>query len=148
MTAVEKVITKAGKATNEKRWVCKFCDRTFQGGPNIIMAHHGVHGSGRKKDVQRCKHTPQDVKTRLEQEMSNTLRSVAEKETSSVIKSIRQQDEHVQRIADAGTDTNVLVASGQLKLAFQQASPTLQSTSASSGVNCIRGGIFRIELHG
>ena len=24
---VEKVITKSGKATSEKRWVCKFCDR-------------------------------------------------------------------------------------------------------------------------
>ena len=129
---VEKVITKDGKATSEKRWVCKFCDRTLQGGPNIIMAHHGVHGSGKKKDVQRCKHTPPDVKTRLEQEMSNTLRSVAQKETSSVIKSIRQEEEHVQRIEDAGIDTSVLVKTGQLKLAFQHASPTPQSTSASS----------------
>jgi hypothetical protein len=94
---VEKVVTKDGKATSEKRWVCKFCDRTLQGGPNIIMAH-GVHGSCKKKDVQRCKHTPPDVKTRLEQEMSNTLRSVAQKETSSVIKIIRQEEEHVQRI--------------------------------------------------
>ena len=129
---VEKVITKDGKATSEKRWVCKFCDRTLQGGPNIIMAHHGVHGSGKKKDVQRCRHTPPDVKARLEQEMSNTLRSVAQKETSSVIKSIRQEEEHVQRIEDAGIDTSVLVKTGQLKLAFQHASPTPQSTSASS----------------
>ena len=129
---VEKVITKDGKATSEKRWVCKFCDRTLQGGPNIIMAHHGVHGSGKKKDVQRCRHTPPDVKARLEQEMSNTLRSVAEKEASSVIKSIRQEEEHVQRIEDAGIDTSVLVKTGQLKLAFQHASPTPQSTSASS----------------
>ena len=88
---VEKVITKDGKATSEKRWVCKFCNRTLQGGPNIIMVHHGVHGNGKKKDVQRCKHTPPDVKTRLEQEMSNTLRSVAQNETSSVIKIIRQE---------------------------------------------------------
>jgi len=49
-----------------------------------------------------------------------------------VIKSIRQQGQHVQRIEDAGIDTSVLVATGQLKLAFQQASPTPQSTSASS----------------
>jgi hypothetical protein len=28
---VEKVITKSGAATSEKRWVCKFCDRTLQG---------------------------------------------------------------------------------------------------------------------
>jgi hypothetical protein len=27
---VEKVITKDGKATSEKRWMCKFCDRTLQ----------------------------------------------------------------------------------------------------------------------
>jgi hypothetical protein len=94
------------------------------------MAHHGVHGSGKKKDVQRCRHTPPDVKARLEQEMSNTLRSVAEKETSSVIKCVRQQEEHVQRIEDAGIDTSVLVATGQLKLAFQHR--TSQSTSASS----------------
>ena len=129
---VEKVITKGGKATSEKRWVCKFCDRTLQGGPNIIMAHHGVHGSGKKKDVQRCRHTPPDVKARLEQEMSNTFRSIAEKETSSVIKCVREQEEHVQRIEDAGIDTSVLVATGQLKLAFQQAPRTSQSTSASS----------------
>ena len=35
---VEKVITKGGKATTrseKRRWVCKFCDRTLQGGPNI-----------------------------------------------------------------------------------------------------------------
>jgi hypothetical protein len=129
---VESVIKKDGSKTSEKRWVCKFCDRTLQGGPNIIMAHHGVQGSGKKKDVQRCRHTPPDVKTRLEQEMSNTLRSVAQKETSSVIKIIRQEEEHVQRIEDAGIDTSVLVATGQLKLAFQHASPTPQSTSASS----------------
>ena len=129
---VEKVITKSGKATSEKRWVCKFCDRTLQGGPNIIMAHHGVHGSGKKKDVHRCRHTPPDVKARLEQEMSNILRSVAEKEASSVIKCVREQEEHVQRIEDAGIDTSVLVATGQLKLAFQQAPRTSQSTSASS----------------
>ena len=129
---VEKVITKSGKATSEKRWVCKFCDRTLQGGPNIIMAHHGVHGSGKKKDVHRCRHTPPDVKARLEQEMSNILRSVAEKEASSVIKCVREEEEHVQRIEDAGIDTSVLVATGQLKLAFQQAPRTSQSTSASS----------------
>lgn len=129
---VEKVITKSGKATSEKRWVCKFCDRTLQGGPNIIMAHHGVHGSGKKKDVHRCRHTPPDVKARLEQEMSNILRSVAEKEASSVIKCVREEEEHVQRIEDAGIDTSVLVATGQLKLAFQRAPRTSQSTSASS----------------
>ena len=129
---VESVIKKDGNKTSEKRWVCKFCDRTLQGGPNIIMAHHGVHGSGKKKDVQRCRHTPPDVKARLEQEMSNTFRSIAEKETSSVIKCVREQEEHVQRIEDAGIDTSVLVATGQLKLAFQQAPWTSQSTSASS----------------
>ena len=50
---------------------------------------------------------------------------------------------HVQRIVGAGIDTRVLVASGQLKLAFQQAAGVGELC-----VNCIIGGIFRNELYG
>jgi hypothetical protein len=75
---VEKVITKGGKATSEKRWVCKFCDRTLQGGPNIIMAHHGVHGSGKKKDVQRCRHAPPDARARRTSSFAGIVRNAVQ----------------------------------------------------------------------
>ena len=74
---VESVIKKDGTKTSEKKWVCRFCEKPFQGGPNVIQAHHGVHGTGKKKAIQLCKHTPADVKARLQQEMSITLRSIA-----------------------------------------------------------------------
>jgi hypothetical protein len=64
--------------------VCKFCDQTFQGGPNVIQARHGLYGTGKKNTAQPCKHTPADVKARLQQEMSSALGSVAEMETSEV----------------------------------------------------------------
>jgi hypothetical protein len=48
------------------------------------------HGSGKKQLVQRCKHTTQGVKTRLEQEMCNTLRSVAENKTSGLEPFVRR----------------------------------------------------------
>jgi hypothetical protein len=85
------VIKKDGTKTSEKKWVCRFCEKPFQGGPNVIQAHHGVHGTGKKKAIQLCKHTPADVKARLQQEMSITLRSIAEKETSEVIQIIRRK---------------------------------------------------------
>ena len=42
---------KEGKKTCEKRWVCSFCEKPFQGGPNGIQAHHwhGVHGTEKKQ---------------------------------------------------------------------------------------------------
>jgi hypothetical protein len=69
---VESVIKKDGSKTSEKRWVCRFCERPFQGlgGPNVTQAHHGVHGTGKKKATQLCKNTPADVKARPQQEMS------------------------------------------------------------------------------
>ena len=75
---VEKVISKDGKATSEKRWACKFCDRTLQGGPNIIMAHHGVHGSGKKKDVQRCMHAPPDAGARRTSSFAGIVRNAVQ----------------------------------------------------------------------
>jgi hypothetical protein len=75
---VEKVITKGGKATSEKRWACKFCDRTLQGGPNIIMAHRGVHGSGKKKDVQRCRHAPPDARARRTSSFAGIVRNAVQ----------------------------------------------------------------------
>ena len=115
---VESVIKKDGNKTSEKRWVCRFCEKRFQGGPNVIQAHHGVHGTGKKKAIQLCKHTPADVKARLQQEMSITLRSIAEKETSEVIQIGRQEEDHVARMENAGVELSMLVESGQLKLAF------------------------------
>jgi hypothetical protein len=41
----------------------------FQGGPNVIQAFHGVHGTGKKKTVNLSKLTPADVKARLQQEI-------------------------------------------------------------------------------
>ncbi len=38
---VESVIKKDGNKTSEKRWVCRFCEKPFQEGPNGIQAHHG-----------------------------------------------------------------------------------------------------------
>jgi hypothetical protein len=54
---VESVIKKDGSKTSEKRWVCRFCEKPFQGGPNVIQAHH-VHGTGKKKAIQLCKKHP------------------------------------------------------------------------------------------
>jgi hypothetical protein len=86
-----------GSKTSEKRWVCRFCEKPFQGGPNVIhwQAHHGVHGTGKKKAIQLCKNTPADVKARLQQEMSITLQSIAERETSEVMQIVRQEEDHV-----------------------------------------------------
>ena len=62
---VEEVITKGGKATSERSAGCaNSVTATLEGGPNIIMAHQGVHGSGKKKDIQRCRHTPPDARAR------------------------------------------------------------------------------------
>ena len=128
------MIKKDGNKTSEKRWVCRFGEKRFQGGPNVIQAHHGVHGTGKKKAIQLCKHTPADVKARLQQEMSSTLRSIAEKETSEVIQIIRQEEAHVDRMASAGIDLDMLVESGQLRLAFPRvsASPTVASAAPKS----------------
>ena len=134
---VESVINKDGKKTSEKRWVCRFCEKPFQGGPNVIQAHHGVHGSGKKKTVKLCKSTPADVKARLQQEMSSTLRSIAEKETSEVIQIVRQEEAHVDRMEAAGVDVSLLVESGRLKLACPRmpASPTLASAASTSATS-------------
>ena len=134
---VESVIKKDGTKTSEKKWVCRFCEKPFQGGPNVIQAHHGVHGTGKKKAIQLCKHTPADVKARLQQEMSITLRSIAEKETSEVIQIVRQQEDHVARMENAGVELSMLVESGQLKLAFPRvpASPTVASAAPTSATS-------------
>ena len=131
---VESVIKKDGNKTSEKRWVCRFGEKRFQGGPNVIQAHHGVHGTGKKKAIQLCKHTPADVKARLQQEMSITLRSIAEKETSEVIQIVRQEEDHVARMENAGVELSMLVESGQLRLAFPRvsASPTVASAAPTS----------------
>jgi hypothetical protein len=131
------VIKKDGTKTSEKKWVCRFCEKPFQGGPNVIQAHHGVHGTGKKKAIQLCKHTPADVKARLQQEMSITLRSIAEKETSEVIQIVRQQEDHVARMENAGVELSMLVESGQLKLAFPRvpASPTVASAAPTSATS-------------
>ena len=66
--------------------------------------------------------------------MSSTLRSIAEKETSEVIQIIRQEEAHVDRMASAGIDLDMLVESGQLRLAFPRvsASPTVASAAPTS----------------
>ncbi len=139
----ESVIKKDGRKTSEKRWVCRFCEKSSQGGPNVIQAHHGVHGTGKKKAIQLCKSTPADVKARLQQEMSITLQSIAERETSEVIQIVRQEEDHVSRMENAGVELNMMVESGQLKLAFPRvpASPT-------GGERCdYVGDIFRVGPH-
>ena len=87
---------------------------------------------------------PADVKARLQQEMPSTLRNIAEKETSEVIHIVRQEEAHVDRMEAAGTDSNMLVESGRLKLAFPRvpASPTVASAAPY-----YVGDIFLIELH-
>ena len=60
---IESVINKNGNEPSEKRCVCRFCENPFQGGPNVIQAFHGLHGTG-KKTVRLCKSTPADVKAR------------------------------------------------------------------------------------
>ena len=66
------------------------------------------------------RHTPADVKARLQQEMSITLQSIAERETSEVIQLVRQEEDHVARtgMENAGVELSMMVESGQLKLAF------------------------------
>ena len=66
---IESVINKNGNEPSEKRCVCRFCENPFQGGPNVIQAFHGLHGTGKKKTVKLCKSTPADVKARLQQEI-------------------------------------------------------------------------------
>ena len=61
---------------SEKRWVCKFCDRTLQGGPNIIMAHHGAWK--RQKDVQRCRHAPPDARARRTSSFAGIVRNAVQ----------------------------------------------------------------------
>ena len=76
---------------------------------------------------------PADVnlKARLQQEMPSTLRSIAEKETSEAIQIVRPEEAPVDRMEAAGTDSNMLVGSGRLKLAFPRvpASPTVASAA-------------------
>jgi hypothetical protein len=141
---VESVIKKDGTKTSEKKWVCRFCEKPFQGGPNVIQAHHGVHGTGKKKAIQLCKHTPADVKARLQQEMSITLRSIAEKETSEVIQIVRQQEDHVARMENAGVELSMLVVQ---KRAAEARVPSGAGV-ADGGERCgYVGDIFRVELH-
>ena len=100
-----------------------------------------MHRTGKRKAIQLCKNTPADVKARLQQEMSITLKSIAERETSEVIQIVRQEEDHVARMENAGVELNMMVESGQLKLAFPRvpASPTVASaaptlaTSSGSG---------------
>ena len=82
-------------------------------------------------------HTPADVRARLQQEMSSTLRSIAEEETSEVIQIIRQEEAHVDRMASAGIDLDMLVESGQLRLAFPRVSvsPTVASAAPTSATS-------------
>ena len=145
---VEKVITKSGKATSEKRWVCKFCDRTLQGGPNIIMAHHGVHGSGKKKDVHRCRHTPLDVKARLEQEMSNTLRSVAEKGGQQRDKVRTPARRACSAHRGRGHRYKRPGCNWAAETRISAGAPDIAVDFSELCLNCIRWGIFRLELHG
>ena len=50
----------------------------------------------------------EEGKARLQQEMSITLRSIAEKETSEVIQIVRQQENHVARMENAGVELSML----------------------------------------
>ena len=93
---VESVIKKDGNKTSEKRWVCRFCEKPLQEA-RTSFGHTMGH--------------PADVKARLQQEMSSTLRSIAEKETSEVKQIIRQEEAHVDRMASAGIDSSMLVES-------------------------------------
>ena len=65
--------------------------------------------------------------------MPSTLRSIAEKETSEAIQIVRQEEAYVDRMEAAGTDSNMLVESGRLKLAFPRAPafPTVTAASAA-----------------
>ena len=96
-----------------------------------------MHRTGKRKAIQLCKNTPADVKARLQQEMSITLRSIAEKETSEVIQIGRQEEDHVARMENAGVELSMLVESGQLKLAFPRvpASPTVASAAPTSATS-------------
>ena len=69
--------------------------------------------------------------------MSSTLRSIAEKETSEVIQITRREEAHVDRMASAGIDLDMLVESGQLRLAFPRvsASPTVASAAPTSATS-------------
>jgi hypothetical protein len=76
---VEEVITKGGKATSERSAGCaNSVTATLEGGPNIIMAHHGVHGSGKKKDIQRCRHTPPDARARRTSSFAGIVRNAVQ----------------------------------------------------------------------
>ena len=76
--------------------------------------------------------------------MSITLRSIAEKETSELIQIVRQQEDHVARMENAGVELSMMVESGQLKLAF----PRVPASTADGGERCAYvGDIFRVELH-
>ena len=67
--------------------------------------------------------------------MSSTLRSIAEKETSEVIQIVRQEEDHVARMENAGVELSMLVESGQLKLAFPRVQNRLGSgTSGTPGL--------------
>ena len=135
---VGKVITKGGKATSEKRWVCKFCDRTLQGGPNIIMAHHGVHGSGKKKDVQRCRHTPPDVKTRSVAEREDQQRDKEHTPARGACSAHRGRGHRYKRPGcNWAAETRISACVPDTAVDFSELC-----------VNCIRWGILRIELHG
>ncbi len=63
-----------------------------------------MHGTGKRKAIKLCKNTPADVKARLQQEMSSTLRSIAEKGTSEVIQIVRQEEDHLARMENAGVE--------------------------------------------
>jgi hypothetical protein len=96
--------------------------------------HSGTPRGARNReeaDSPALQEHPADVKTRLQQEMPSTLRSIAEKETSEAIQIVRQEEAYVDRMEAAGTDSNMLVESGRLKLAFPRvpASPTVASAA-------------------
>ena len=96
--------------------------------------HSGTPRGARNReevDSQALQEHPADVKARLQQEMPSTLRSIAEKETSEAIQIVRQEEAHVDRMEAAGADSNMLVESGRLKLAFPRvpASPTMASAA-------------------
>ena len=42
------------------------------------MAHQGVHGSGKKKDVQRCRHAPPDARARRTSSFAGIVRNAVQ----------------------------------------------------------------------
>ena len=84
-----------------------------------IQAHHGVHGTRKKTPVKACKKTPRRTsKQGFQQEISSTLWSIAEKETSGEIHIVRQEEARVDGMEAAGINTTMLVESRRLKNAF------------------------------